>query len=273
MSMGSVSLIGSGPGDPEFLTLKALKSLQKCDVILYDALLQERFKQVFPSLVRAIYVGKRCDKHSYSQSEINHLLIKYAKSGFNTVRLKGGDPLLFGRGYEEIIALEKAGIPYEVIPGVSALNGVSASIGLPLTHRNVSDKVLILQGHNIEDEASFWKCLHDFKGTLVVFMGTKKIQEIAKKLICFGVSRELDLALLESESKVGDKCHFAKLEDVARFGLKKHSSGPGIIYIGEIVTLYLEKKSQINKQSYNYGNRKSWNHFFQSSLNYAVNQF
>ncbi|TGK11826.1 uroporphyrinogen-III C-methyltransferase [Leptospira fletcheri] len=234
---GKVYLVGAGPGNPDLLTLRALRILESAEVILYDALLDPSFLEYFPRTAIAHYVGKRAGQHSATQTEIQDLLIKYATSGKTVVRLKGGDPFLFGRGGEELEALRASEIDYEIVPGVSSLTGGSSAAGFPLTHRGLSRQVLIMDGHTVLNEDTDWNWFAKFKGTIALFMGTSSIQKIANQLIDHGADPELPLALVENASLPEQKIGTLTLGEAARNGVPKNGTGPGIIYIGAVVGL------------------------------------
>ncbi len=234
---GKVYLVGAGPGNPDLMTLRALNILKKADVVLYDALLDPGFLEYFPTSATVHYVGKRAGQHSATQTEIQDLLIRYGKLGKIVVRLKGGDPFLFGRGGEELLALREKNIPYEIVPGVSSLSAGSSGAGFPLTHRGLSRQVLIMDGHTVLQEDTDWTWIAEFKGTIVLFMGTSSIQKIAKKLIDHGASSELPIALVENASLENQTITVSDLGRTSYEGLAKQTSGPGIIYIGPVVKL------------------------------------
>lgn len=234
---GKVYLVGAGPGSPDLMTLRGLNALKKAEVVLYDALLDPEFLDYFPENALVHYVGKRAGQHSATQEEIQGLLVRYAKAGKTVVRLKGGDPFLFGRGGEELLALRENGIPCEIIPGVSAFSAGSSGAGFPLTHRGVARQVLIMDGHTVLQEETDWKWFAEFKGTIALFMGTSSIQKIAKKLLENGSSPFLPIVLVENASLESQKISFSNLGRTSDEGLPKHTSGPGIIYIGPVVNL------------------------------------
>ena len=233
--MSFVSIIGAGPGHPDYITLKGFKRLQTADVILFDALLDDSFKELFPKKALVIFVGKRCGSHVYSQEKINELLVKYAQEGNSVVRLKGGDPFVFGRGGEEVLALQKNNISFEVIPGLSAVNTVPALAGVPITHRKISNKILITEGHDLTKENTPWKFYAEFDGTLVIYMGSRSIQTIAKRLIKHGAPRDRAIALIENGSYDSQTIQKSTLGKIAKRGLSRKTTGAGLIVIGDVV--------------------------------------
>ena len=243
MRSGFVALVGAGPGHVDFLTLAGLKALQQADVILYDALLSAQFRQLFPHRSRAIFVGKRCGQHALVQQQINTLIVKYAKQGKYVVRLKGGDPFIFGRGAEEVEALRAAGLAYRVIPGVSALNGVAASFTLPLTLRTGGNEFRAIQGHHLPDDPQWWKDLARYQGTLVIFMGLEKLQATLQKLLQYSGDPAMPLALIESDHEGQAQAFRSSIQDILAHGYQRVGSGAVIVYLGENVR-FMDLQSQ-----------------------------
>lgn len=234
---GFAWLVGAGPGHPDFLTLRGLRALQGAEVVLYDALLDEAYAELFPEEAEARFVGKRAGDPSLSQDEINALLVGKVREGRKVVRLKGGDPFLFGRGGEEALALRDAGLPFEIVPGVSALNGVAGAAGIPLTHRGLSREVRILEGHGLLAEDRDWAELARFRGTLVLFMATGALPAIARKLLAHGADPALPLAVVESGCSPHQTTRVATLADAAAMRMRCCCDGPGIAYLGPTVSL------------------------------------
>lgn len=247
MKTGFVSLVGAGPFGPDLLTLKALRRLQEADVILYDALVGESIHELFPRGVPAISVGKRCGRHALTQPEINRLLIRLGRRGQRVVRLKGGDPYIFGRGGEEALSLIRAGVPFEVVPGVSSVAAVGALAGIPITHRGLAQSIQIIQGHDLGVESD-WQALARFCGTLIVLMGTAAVQEIASRLLAAGANKDRPIAMVETAPDLSLYTTLSTLAETALHGITKRTKGPGIIYIGDVVTL----ATQLNSQSERY---------------------
>lgn len=186
---GFVSLIGSGPGDPELLTIKALKRLREADVVVYDRLVSEAIMALIPSGISRISVGKSRGCHTVPQDQINQLLVDLAFSGRRVVRLKGGDPYLFGRGGEEALELRQHDIAFEVVPGITAASGIGSYAGIPLTHRNLSHSVRFITGQLQKGEADAinWHCVADPNTTLVIYMGLAGLARICASLIAAGL--------------------------------------------------------------------------------------
>ncbi len=233
-----VYIAGAGPGDPELLTLKALRVIQAADVILHDNLVGEAILALAPQAMR-INVGKRCGRHSSPQVEINHLLVEHAEAGRAVVRLKGGDPMIFGRATEEMQALEAHGIEYEVIPGVTAAAAAAASLGLSLTQRNVSRSVHFLTGHGAEGGVPThdWVALTRAGGTLVFYMGREKLSGLAAHLIEAGMSPAMPAIAVENASLPGERITRSILASLPRTlradTTDAASRGPTLIILGE----------------------------------------
>jgi uroporphyrin-III C-methyltransferase len=232
---GLVSLIGAGPGHPDLLTLRGLRALQRADVVLYDALLEPGFQALFKPGSTALPAGKRCGGLGTTQAEIHELLLEHAWSGRRVARLKGGDPLLFGRGGEEAQFLEAAGIPFEIIPGVSALQGAAAAAGIPLTHRGVSREVRVLEGHHLLEAGTDWPELARSKATLAIFMGTRTLKAVARKLLDHGAAPGLPVALVERASWPGQRATLSSLRLAADGHLCPLTEGPGLVFIGDTI--------------------------------------
>jgi uroporphyrin-III C-methyltransferase len=243
MRSGFVALVGAGPGHVDFLTLAGLKALQKADVILYDALLSADFRELFPKRAKAIYVGKRCGRHALAQQQINSLIVSHAEKGRFVVRLKGGDPFIFGRGAEEVEALRAAGLDYRVIPGVSSLNGIAAGFTLPLTLRTGSNEFRAIQGHHLPDDPQWWQDLARYKGTVAIFMGLEKLQGTLEKLLAHGRDPATPLALIESADDGSSHAFQTSIQSLLTLGYQRVSHGPVIIYLGDNVR-FMDAKTQ-----------------------------
>lgn len=214
--------------------MRGYRLLQEADAILYDALLAEsEFKELFREQAEAIYVGKRRGHHARSQDEINALLVSLAEEGKAVVRLKGGDPCIFGRGSEEALYLSKAGIPFEIVPGISSINGIGAAVAIPLTHRHAARQFLVFEGHTLD--GLDWSLFAQFDGTLVALMASTKAADIAARLLAHGAEPSLPMALAESGDFNAPIKQCTTLKEAAAHGLSKATSGPGIIYIGRTV--------------------------------------
>ena len=229
---GFVSLVGAGPGHPDFLTLRGLRRIEEADVILPDALLDARFNELYPARALVIPTGKRCGRPSAAQEDIHQLMILHARRGARVVRLKNGDPLVFGRGYEEGQALAEAGVPFDIVPGVSTLQAGAAVAGVSLTHRGLTDEVRILQGHHLLERARDWSDLAVPGPTLALFMATRSLPGIAQRLLAAGAPPELPVVLVEDVSGPLETVTRSVLAHAAAGRLQSRTDGPGIVYLG-----------------------------------------
>src|SRR2546428_3306415 len=209
---GKVYLVGAGPGDPELITLKGLRCLRMADVVVYDRLVNLSLLDEAPSGAEWVFVGKKTGCHSVKQEEIHVLLIHYARQGRLVVRLKGGDPFVFGRGGEEALVLAEAGIPFEVVPGVSSISAVPASAGIPVTHRGLSSQVTIVAAH--DEKALDLPALAAAPGTLVFFMGLGRLGAIADGLIAHGKPADTPAAVIASGTLPEQQTVIAPLADI-----------------------------------------------------------
>ncbi|HEY9886593.1 MAG TPA: uroporphyrinogen-III C-methyltransferase, partial [Vampirovibrionales bacterium] len=238
---GFVWLVGAGPGNPELLTLKAVKCIEEADVILHDALANNVYKPFISTNCNLVYVGKRSGCHSTTQKEINEMLVAYAEEGKNVVRLKGGDPLIYARAAEEIKALKDNNIPFGIVPGISSFNAGCASVGFPATQREVARQVMLIDGHTCLREDADWSWVKSFQGMISIFMGKNNLQAIAKRLIKEGVSAEWQVVAVEDAGTSKASFNAKKLRDIALKGFTFQSEGPGIIYIAKHIENYLQK--------------------------------
>lgn len=234
-----VYLIGAGPGDADLITLKAVKALNKADVVLYDYLANEEILEHAPKSAKRIYVGKKAGEHYKTQDEINELIIAQARENENVVRLKGGDPFVFGRGGEEILALMENDIKFKVIPGVTSAIGAPTSLGLPVTHRALATSVTIVTGH--EDPTKSEKQVKwDYTAdTLIILMGIGNIKENTNEIMKYRAP-DTPVCVIESGTLPKERVVFGTLEDIST----KEINTPAILIIGEVVNLY--------KDIYNY---------------------
>jgi len=233
MSMGHVYLVGAGPGDPELLTLKAARLLAEADLIVHDGLVDPRILDL--SEAPRISVAKQRSRHTLAQHAINLLLVEEALSGRTVVRLKGGDPFIFGRGGEEAEACRAAGVPVEVVPGVSAALGCAAEAMLPLTHREASSAVSFVAGQCKGLSDQDWSGLAGKGRTLVIYMGVATGPEIAEKLIADGVSPDMPVATLENGTRPGARALRSLLADLGGLIEREQVKSPAIIVVGEVV--------------------------------------
>lgn len=236
---GFVSLVGAGPGDPELLTLKAYKRLQTAEVVLYDRLVSDEILAFISSEAQRYYVGKARSLHSVPQEGINQALIKWAKQGRRVVRLKGGDPFIFGRGGEELEALVAAQVSVEVIPGVTAASGCAAYAGIPLTHRNHAQSVRFVTGHLQQGESELdWDALARPGQTLVFYMGLGSVEVISRSLMDHGLLPETPLALIEQGTTRQQLTHVGTLSALPDTFLAGHIKPPTLLIVGSVVSLH-----------------------------------
>jgi uroporphyrin-III C-methyltransferase len=235
MKTGRVFLVGAGPGDPELLTLKAARLIAQADVIVHDGLVDDAIMAMVNPVARLISVAKSRSKHSVPQDGINTILIAQAQAGHLVVRLKGGDPFIFGRGGEEVEACRAAGVDVEVVPGVSAALGCAAQAMLPLTHRDASSAVSFVAGQCKGLTDQDWSGLAGKGRTLVIYMGVATAQDITDKLIADGVSPDIPVAILEKGTRQGSRAMRTLLTDLGGLIAREDVQSPAIIVVGEVV--------------------------------------
>lgn len=235
---GKVYLIGAGPGDPDLMTLKAWKIIKKCDVILYDRLVDPSVVKKLPKKVKKISVGKKKGEDSdIQQKRINELIKMYYDDGKIVARLKGGDPFLFGRGGEEAVFMRENNIDFEVIPGITSAIGVPTNAGLPLTHRDYSSSVLIVPGHMREGNRLDWSAISNIDGTLVILMGASKLEEIINNLVSNGKDAKTPICIIQNGTTKKEKIIKGNLENILEIAKKKKIKAPVVIVIGKVVDL------------------------------------
>ncbi|KVH97075.1 uncharacterized protein LOC112523941 [Cynara cardunculus var. scolymus] len=237
---GNVFLVGTGPGDPDLLTLKALKVIQNADLVLYDRLVSNDIMDLVGPHAKLLYVGKTAGYHSRTQEEIHELLLSFAEVGANVVRLKGGDPLVFGRGGEEMDFLQQKGIQVKVIPGITAASGIAAELGVPLTHRGVANSVRFLTGHSRKggaDPLFVAENAADPDSTLVVYMGLSTFPSLVLKLIHHGLPPDTPAAAVERGTTPQQRVVLAELKDLADKIASEQFISPTLIFIGKVVAL------------------------------------
>ncbi len=239
-SRGKVYLVGAGPGDPRLITLKGLDCLRAADVVIYDRLISPLLLEEASSHARRVFVGKEPGCHSMKQEQINALLITYAQQGCLVVRLKGGDPFLFGRGGEEALALANACIPFEVVPGVSSAIAVPAYAGIPVTHRDHASSVTIVTGHGQQSQASAgvkWEQFAKLEGTLVILMGVESLGHISQRLLTGGLSPTTPAAIIQQGTVPQQKVVTGSIENIAERASAARIKSPAVIVIGAVVAL------------------------------------
>lgn len=237
---GKVALVGAGPGDEGLLTLRGKEWLERADVVIYDHLANERLLRFTRSETEFIYAGKKEGRVTLSQNQINALLIEKAKIGKIVVRLKGGDPFIFGRGGEETQALTEAGVPFVVVPGVTSPIGVAAYAGIPLTHRDFSSTLSIITGSNEkgrEDAHIDWEKIASRSGTLIFLMGARKLKHIADNLIKFGKDPETPIAVIQWGTTYRQKTWTGTLDTIVDIAAKENIKPPALTIVGEVVNL------------------------------------
>ncbi|WP_246225578.1 uroporphyrinogen-III C-methyltransferase [Vibrio agarilyticus] len=236
LNPGEVALVGAGPGDPELLTLKALRMLEQADVVLYDYLVSDAIMALVPSSTILVCVGKRAGHHSVPQEQTNQLLVDFAQRGYRVVRIKGGDPFVFGRGGEELEVLANAGIAFQVVPGITAAAGATAYAGIPLTHRDHAQSALFITGHLKDQDSDLdWSTLARSQQTLVIYMGLMKSAHIQAQLLTYGRSGTTPVAIIERGTQADQKVWRGELSQLANMATQAES--PALIVIGEVVRL------------------------------------
>ncbi|MFN3937438.1 MAG: uroporphyrinogen-III C-methyltransferase [Gemmobacter sp.] len=240
MAAGRVDLIGAGPGDPDLLTVKALRCIREADVVVHDRLVSAEVMALVPAHVRRIDVGKLPRCHKVPQAQINALLVDLARAGLRVARLKGGDPLIFGRGSEEAETLRAAGVAVDYVPGITAAQGMAASTGVPLTHRGLATGVRYVTGHRARDERLDldWQSLASEETTLVVYMGAASIAEIAARLIEHGLPVDLPVLAVSSATTPREMRTVSTLARIADDVAAVPPEGPVLFVIGHVVSLY-----------------------------------
>jgi uroporphyrin-III C-methyltransferase/precorrin-2 dehydrogenase/sirohydrochlorin ferrochelatase len=235
---GFVSLVGGGPGNPELLTLRALRVLQSADVLLYDYLVAPAIVELVRREAERIYVGKQHDNHALGQHEINALMVRLAREGKHVVRLKGGDPFIFGRGGEEIEALAVEGIGFQVVPGITAAAGAASYAGIPLTHRDYAQGCVFATGHLKDGSAQLdWQGLTRPRQTVVVYMGVHGLEKICRGLIEHGLPADTPAALVEKATLPAQRVVEGTLSTLPEKCLSEKAKPPALLIVGEVVRL------------------------------------
>lgn len=242
-----ITLVGAGPGDPELFTIKGINVLKKADVVLYDALVCPELLDYAPNALK-VFVGKRAGKHYHSQQEINEMMVSYAFSHGHVVRLKGGDPFIFGRGHEELMHAEKFGIECEIVPGLSSATSLATLQQIPLTKRDVTQSFWVTTATN-----KAGKLTRDIRfavesnATLVILMGMGKLKEISNIFKAFG-KEDMPVAVINNGSLPNEKVAIGNINNICEIAKEKGLSTPAIIIIGEVVGLHREYTSQIREE-------------------------
>src|SRR5690606_13875315 len=235
---GHVALVGAGPGDAGLLTLRALRVLNEADVILHDSLVSENVLQLARRDAERISVGKRAGHHATPQDAINALLVEHAAAGRRVVRLKGGDPFVFGRGGEELEALRAAGIDYEVVPGITAAAACAAYAGIPLTHRDHAQSVRLVTAHAQEGPDTLdWPALAQERQTLAFYMGVSRLDTVQAQLIAHGRAPDTPFALVENGTRAEQRVVNGRLTDLSRLARHHAVQSPALLIVGEVAAL------------------------------------
>lgn len=236
---GKVFLVGAGPGDPELLTLKAARVLREAEAVVFDHLVGEGVLELLNPAARRIYAGKEAGNHSLPQDQINSLLVELAREGLKVVRLKGGDPFIFGRGGEEMEELLASGIECEVVPGITAASGISACTGMPLTHRDHSRTVVLTTGHLKDGTVNLdWEALTRPQQTVVIYMGLGALDIICAELVAHGLAVDTPVAVIHAGTTPAQVTVTATLDTIVDAVRKARLKSPALIIVGSVVSLH-----------------------------------
>jgi uroporphyrin-III C-methyltransferase / precorrin-2 dehydrogenase / sirohydrochlorin ferrochelatase len=234
-SRGMVFIVGAGPGNPDLLTLRALRLMQEADVIVYDRLVSAAILEYARRDSERIDVGKAKGAHAFDQDAINAILLREARAGRRVVRLKGGDPLIFGRGGEEREFLMREGIPVEIVPGITAATGCAAAAGIPLTHREHAHAMTVVTGHGRDGEPDVdWAALARLRQTLVVYMGATVAGEIARRLMIHGMDPATPVAVIANGTRPEQAVHVGRLSQLGSLAASRLDGAPAVLVIGEV---------------------------------------
>ncbi|MFB3161675.1 uroporphyrinogen-III C-methyltransferase [Neobacillus sp. 179-J 1A1 HS] len=236
--MGKAYIVGAGPGDPELITVKALRCIQNADVILYDRLVNPELLKEVKRNCHLIYCGKQPNYHTLQQETINHLLVKYTKQGKTVVRLKGGDPFVFGRGAEEVEALLAKGLQVEVVPGITAGIAAPAYAGIPITHRELGSSFAVVTGHKPKGKPTDinWKSLATAVDTLAIYMGITNLSYICEELMKHGKNENTPVAIIQQGTTLAQRTVTGTLSSIVSVVEKEGIQNPAMVIVGEVVT-------------------------------------
>jgi uroporphyrin-III C-methyltransferase/precorrin-2 dehydrogenase/sirohydrochlorin ferrochelatase len=236
--VGAVYIIGAGPGDPDLMTFKALRLLQEADVVLYDRLVAPEIVEMARREAERVYVGKKDRHHAVPQDEINQMMVRYAQQGKKVARLKGGDPYIFGRGAEEAEVLVQEGVPFEVVPGITAAAGCSAYAGFPLTHREFSQSVTFVTGHQQAGASKVdYARLANAGDTMVFYMGIKNVAQIQRGLLSEGMSEKMPAAIVQRGTRPDQKVTYTTLGDLSETVAREGIKPPALLFVGEVIQI------------------------------------
>jgi uroporphyrin-III C-methyltransferase / precorrin-2 dehydrogenase / sirohydrochlorin ferrochelatase len=239
IAQGEVYLVGGGPGDPDLLTFRALRLMQQADVVVYDRLVSKQVLELVRRDAEKLYAGKERDNHAIPQEDINQLLVRLAKEGKRVLRLKGGDPFIFGRGGEEIETLAAEGIPFQVVPGITAASGCAAYSGIPLTHRDYSQAVVFVTGHLQDGTVNLnWKALAQPNQTVVFYMGLHGVPAICAGLTSHGMPASTPVALIQQGTTPNQRVYVSTLQYLPELVQKESIKAPTLIIVGDVVLLH-----------------------------------
>nr|WP_052184383.1 uroporphyrinogen-III C-methyltransferase [Rahnella aquatilis] len=247
---GEVWLVGAGPGDVELLTLKALRVIQQADVVVFDRLVSAPVMALIPGEALRIDAGKSTRNHTLGQEEINQLLVDLALTGHRVVRLKGGDPFVFGRGGEEMAHCQQNGVLCHIVPGITAAMGCAASSGIPLTHRNLAQSVRFVTGHGAQGEPDVdWRALAEARQTLVFYMGIAGSSNISQKLIAHGMPPEMPVAVIERGTQPEQRVFTGTLNSLENIIVANRVATPALLIIGEVAGMYRQPARQVQHET------------------------
>lgn len=234
---GKVFLVGAGPGDAELLTLRALRAIQTADLILFDQLVSDDIRAIFPPNVPAFYVGKVKGAHSIAQQDLNKLLVRRARQGKTICRVKGGDPFVFGRGGEEMLALREANVAVEVVPGITSASGCCSSAGIPLTHRGMAQGCTLVTAHGEQELSLNWQALAGLNHTLVFYMGVSRAALIEQQLLTHGLNPNTPVAVIENGCRANQRVVTDTIQNLQQLITTADVQSPALIVVGDVVNL------------------------------------